>query len=152
MIIEIDLVSKDDVFEKYDKKCISKDLINYIVSKAFEIKYNDKIKVVINNNLGESYSSLIKNSLVDEYNKSLLEHNKSNRIQVIYFFVGMIALFVSTLIKGTIFQEIVLIGGWVLIWEMMELVLFSDAKGKKKRIVLKKIINSEIIENMVDII
>ena len=46
-----------------------------------------------------------------------------------------------------IFKEIILIGGWVLIWEMIELEIFSDVKEKRKRIILKKILNSEFIEN-----
>ena len=58
-IIEINLIKKDDVFEKYNKNIISKDLINYIVDGAFYVK-NEKLKLVINNyNLLNHFAALL---------------------------------------------------------------------------------------------
>lgn len=146
-IIEIDLIKKDDVFEKYNKNIISKDLINYIVDEAFYVK-NEKLKLVINNYTSDSFKEKIENALIDEYNNSITNNVRSNKIQATYLFVGMLAIFLSTLIEGTIFEEIILIGGWVLIWSMMELMLFSDTKSKRKRVILKNLLKNEIIENM----
>lgn len=147
-IIKVDLVSKEDVFEKYNKDVINHELINYLVDNAFYINKNDSIKLVVNNKLGESFINLIKNSLLNEYNKGLLSHIRNNARQMVYLLIGIVLLFVSTLIKGTILKEIILIGSWVLIWEMMELVIFSYTNGRRRKFVLKKIIDGEIIENM----
>ena len=110
---------------------------------------SDKLKIVINNSTSEKINctKLIKDGLNNEYNKSLLKYHKTNIVQLIYLIIGIIALILSTLINGTIFKEIILIGAWVLIWEMIELELFSDTQEKKKRIILKKLLDSEFEEN-----
>ena len=146
-VIEIDLICNDDLYEKYNRKIVSNDLVNYIITSAYNTKKKDKIKIIINNSIGISSVSLIKEGLKKEYEKSYLIYYKNNIVQIIYLLIGIIALFVSSIMDGNIFKEIILIGGWVLIWEMIELEIFSDVKEKRKRIILKKILNSEFIEN-----
>lgn len=146
-VIEIDLTCNDDLYEKYNRKIVSNDLVNYIITSAYNTKKKDKIKIIINNSIGISSVSLIKEGLKKEYEKSYLIYYKNNIVQIIYLLIGIIALFVSSIMDGNIFKEIILIGGWVLIWEMIELEIFSDVKEKRKRIILKKILNSEFIEN-----
>ena len=146
-VIEIDMICNDDLYEKYNRKIVSNDLVNYIITSAYNTKKKDKIKIIINNSIGISSVSLIKEGLKKEYEKSYLIYYKNNIVQIIYLLIGIIALFVSSIMDGNIFKEIILIGGWVLIWEMIELEIFSDVKEKRKRIILKKILNSEFIEN-----
>lgn len=136
-VIEIDLTCNDDLYEKYNRKIVSNDLVNYIITSA-NTKKKDKIKIIINNSIGISSVSLIKEGLKKEYEKSYLIYYKNNIVQIIYLLIGIIALFVSSIMDGNIFKEIILIGGWVLIWEMIELEIFSDVKEKRKRIILKK--------------
>ena len=64
-IIEINLYNKDDLTEKYNKKIVSRDLINYLVEEASFISKNDTIKVIINNecNLECDYLKMIKDGL-----------------------------------------------------------------------------------------
>lgn len=144
-IIEIDLVNASDLYEKYNKKNISKELLNYIVACSFGTK--DTIKLIINNKCGIEASQLIKEGLKKEYVKVHLTQRKNNIIQISYLLIGVLILFISTLINKEILKEIVLIGGWVFIWAMVELELFSDVNERKKRKVLKKLLNSEILEN-----
>ena len=105
-IIEIDLIKKDDVFEKYNKNIISKDLINYIIDGSFFVK-NNNLKLVINNYTNESYKEKIENALIDEYNYSITNNVRSNKIQATYLFVGMLAIFLSTVIEEKSFVGIV---------------------------------------------
>ena len=148
-VIEIDITNKEDLYEKYNKKVVSKDLINYMVESIPHFNKSDKLKIVINNSTSEKINctKLIKDGLNNEYNKSLLKYHKTNIVQLIYLIIGIIALILSTLVNVTIFKEIILIGAWVLIWEMIELELFSDTQEKKKRIILKKLLDSEFEEN-----
>lgn len=44
-------------------------------------------------------------------------------------------------------KEVVSIGGWVLIWEMVESEIFDDMSNKTQRRILEKLLNSEIVEN-----
>ena len=149
-IIEIDIAYEQDLCEKYNTKIVSNDLINYIINSIHHVKKSEKIKIIINN-LTERQDCiiLIKEVLKREYGKSYITYHKNNLIQIIYFLIGVIALILYSIIKYTIFKEIVLIGAWVLIWEMVELEIFSDVKEKKKRIILKKLLDSEFIEKKV---
>ena len=67
-VIEIDIVKEDDLFEKYNKKIISKNLINYLIEETPKLKKEDKLKVIINNEI-EKYNckELIIEGLKREY-------------------------------------------------------------------------------------
>lgn len=148
-VIEIDLFNKDDLYEKYNKKNVSRDLIDYIVKTAMFFGKKDKIKIVFNDSLNENvdYIELFKKTIQDEYNYSLRKHRYNNIMQIIYLILGILILFISNFLDNSIiFQELLIIGGWVLIWEMIELEIFTDLEEQKKRRILKRLLNSEIIE------
>lgn len=144
-IIEIDIFEEDDFYEKFNKKKISKELIEYIVDRGMGIKKSDNIKIVVNSKVKSSLSRLIIEGLEEEYQKCIFKYKISNFTQIIYFILGVLFLFLSTFIYETIFKEIVVIGGWVFIWGMIETELFSDINSIKRRRILKKLLNSEIV-------
>lgn len=45
-------------------------------------------------------------------------------------------------------KEILLISGWVPIWEMVKIELFPDVQGRIKRKYIKKLLKSDIIEKV----
>lgn len=147
---ELDIIDKRDLLEKYNTKILSKDLINYLLDIASDIRKDDKVKIIINNYLDyENPIKVIKEGLKREYEKSLKKQTITDLKQLLYLILGIIAIFVSTLLETEVLHEIVLIGGWVLIWEMVELEIFTDREGRKKREILKKILKSEFIENKI---
>ena len=90
---------------------------------------------------------IIPDELKQEYNKSLKLYHITNIRQLFLLLLGIFFLFLSTLIKeDVIWKEVLLIGGWVPIWETIDIELFSDLEGRRKRIILKKLLKSEIIE------
>ena len=148
-IIEIDLKNQNDLTEKYNKNSLSKEMIEYLVKQTILIEKNEKIKIIINKKCDTDVETtkLVKQGLQEEFDKNLLEHHKNNIKQIIFLILGIIFIFLSTLIKeGVIWKEILLISGWVPIWEMIELELFSDVAGRRKRRIIKKLLQSEIIE------
>lgn len=143
MEIIIDISSIDDVYEKYNKNEISKELINYIIEKC----YNEKnIKIIINNKLDINIKPLIYKGLENEYNRIYLKYKKNNIIQIIYLILGIIILGISSIISENVISEVILVTGWVFIWSVVELEIFTDTTGRKKRKIIKKILKSEIIE------
>ena len=66
--------------------------------------------------------------------------------------MGVMFIFLSTKIDdSTIWKEVLVILGWVPIWEMMEVELFPDAAERKRRKAIKKLLKCEIIERtMID--
>lgn len=146
-IIEVDLTSNENFYEKYNQKEVSIDLVNYLISSTPKLLRKDKIKIVINNKTEEkNIENLIKSALKKEYNNSLQEHYHTNVVQFLYLLIGLLVLFLSTLIIEAILKEVILIGGWVFIWALVELEIFNDARGRHRRIILKKLINSDIVE------
>lgn len=145
---EIYITNKEELVDKYDKNTVSQDLINHLVESVSAIDLKEQIKIIINNNLKSNQKCvpIIIVGLKKEYNKNVLNYNHNSKIQFIYFVLGVLIIFVSTLIKGTVLREVALIGGWVLIWSMIEIEIFTDMKIKRKRKVLKKIIESDIQE------
>jgi len=147
-VIEIDLVKKYDFIDKYNENKISRDMIEYIINETMYISRKENIKIVINKKceIQQDCIKMIKEGLEDEYNKSLHNHYMRDVKQVVFLFLGMIFIFLATLIKEkNLWRELLLITGWVPIWEMIEIELFSDMEGRKRRAIIKKILKSEII-------
>lgn len=150
-IIEIDILETNDLLEKYNRKKVSKDLINYIIESIPHLKKDDVLKLVINSKIEKiECIPIIMEGLKKEYDNCLKRHIYNNIVQIIYLMVGVIMLFLATLIEGTVLKEIILIGGWVFIWAMVEIEIFTDTKGFRKRRILRKLLNSEMIENKIE--
>ena len=149
-VIEIDLNSKEDLLERYNNKKISKDLIEYLINETNFINKKDSIVIQINNNIKTDIDIIkyLTNGLKDEYESNIKSHLKNNIIQIILFFLGLFFLFLSTQINDNdIWKEMLLIGGWVPIWEMIDLELFDDFRGNKRKRIIQKLLDSEIIIN-----
>ena len=145
-VIKIDLYNKKYFFEKYNESAVSRNLINYLVEQAIYIDKNDTIKVIVNDRceFGEDCLKIIKDGLELEYQKNLKNCKLTNIKQVTLMFLGVLILFLSTIIQGMfVFDEVFLIIGWVPIWEAVDIELFSDVKEKKKRKILKKILEGK---------
>ena len=66
---------------------------------------------------------------------------------IIFLGLGILFIYLSTLIKnGDVWKEIILITGWVPIWKMIEVEILPDVAGRRKRKIIKKLLNSEFIE------
>lgn len=151
-IIEIDLNDKYDVINKYNEKKVSHEMLDYIIKQARTIKKNKRIKVIINKKccIDRDVTKMIKEGLKEEYNRSLEKRARNNIKQIIFLFLGIVFIFLSTLIpEQGLWKEILLITGWVPIWEMIEVELFPDVEGRIKRKVITKLLNSEILEKSI---
>ena len=146
--IEINLVDKCDFIQKYNEKKVNIDVIEYILEQAMLIGKKENIKIVINKKfeVEQDCAKMIKEGLTDEYYKSLKNHHIRDAKQVGFLILGIIFIFLSTLIeKQMLLKELLLITGWVPIWELVKIELISDMEGRKRRIIIKKLLNDEII-------
>ena len=101
------------------------------------------IKISFNNDL--DIKEMLINALNKEYINTINDHYYNNLYQLLLFFIGIFFLSLSTFFEDSIlWKEILLIGGWVPIWEMIELELVNDVRGRKRKNIIKKLINSEI--------
>ena len=147
-VIDVDIIDLDDFFSKYNKELVSLDLIKFILDNAKEV--DGDIVIVLNKKIDKPLEDILRNSLKTEYNLMIKEHFNNNKMQVIYFLVGIIMLVISRILNDRVLlEELFLIGGWVLIWQTVEIEFFRDIDNKRKRKLLKKLINSKIIEKKI---
>ncbi len=140
--IKINIVDESDLYDKFNREELSQELISYIIDEASLVKSEDKIRIIIPkvNNLKER----LQQSFNREYERTIKIHHNNNILQVLLFILGVLFIFFSTRINESVWKEIFLIGGWVPIWEMIELELFNDFRGRKKKKILSKLLKSEI--------
>lgn len=146
--IDVYVYKKEYLLETYDEKSVSNDLIEYIINKTFYCKKNEQVSIVLHvTEDTKGCTSLIQKGLEDEYYKNIQNHNIVNFKQIILLLMGICMLFISTLYDDSkIINEIILIGGWVPIWEAVELELLTDTSGRKRHKQLKKLLHCNIEE------
>ncbi len=151
-IINVDLKNNEDLYEKYNSNKVSRDLINYLIENTYSCSAKDKIMIVINNYINsKDCVTLIKNGFEDELLRYLKRYYYSNFSQIVYFILGIIILFIATYLGDTsVIHEILLISGWVLIWEMVEIELFADLDNRRRRRMLQKLKKAEFVVKAMD--
>lgn len=143
--ITIDITNKEDFFEKYNNTQVSKQLLNYIIDNALD-SYSTNFKLIINSSLPIDFETLIKNGLNKELQLYLTDKYQTNLKQIMLIFLGVVLIGLSIYLKKfEIWHELILILGWVPIWEAFDIELFNDFKSRKRSTVIKKLISSSII-------
>lgn len=144
--IDIFIENKNELYEKYNKKIVSSELMQYITNRAMNVEKGKKIhlKIHLKENNYECIE-VIKNGIKEEYQKNIRNRDTNNMKQILLLLVGIIVLIISTFINtDNILHEVIIIAGWVPIWESIDLELFTDAKEKRRRKILKKLMSAEI--------
>lgn len=147
-IIEVNILEENDLYERYNKKIASRDLINYLVESMPFYRKKDIIKIIIRNNLDDDVeiAEVIKRALREEYEDLKYHYYQNSITQAACFFLGFLVLFFSTKIFDEVFKEIAIILGWVFIYSMIESEIFVDNRIKRRIKIIRKLLSSEIIE------
>ncbi len=145
--IQIDLLDEKDITETYDHSKISSELLEFIIKKAELIKKPKKIKINNLCNTKLDIEKMLIKRFQEEYESTLILHNKTDILQIGLFLLGILFILLSFQIKTELWKEVFLIGGWVPIWEMIDLELFHDVREKRKRNILKKLMQCKIYLN-----
>lgn len=147
-VLEIDLEKEEDFFECYNKKKVSRELIQYMVDSVPRLTKDDTLKVIINNKIKGNIkcSELIKQALDEACAKNDFRFHISNMRQIWFLLIGILALVIASLIQIEILKEVVIIGAWVLLWDAVEIEIIDDISNRKKKRILKKILSSEFVE------
>lgn len=145
-IINVDVLNETDLIEKYNSECINNELINYLIKKSYNMKLDENIKIVINNNCNTklNIANLIRDGLEKELAFCIETNNRNNLLQFSLFLIGILFLIIATFIKNIILNQILVIIGWVPIWKMAQVELFDDFRGRKRKQIIKKLLISEI--------
>ena len=144
--IIVNLRKELDLYEKYSNE-VSSELLEYLVKEA---RVKDDIEVIINTKLDvNNVDEFIKEGLKSSYKDIKIIDKFYDNKQIILFIVGMIFLIVSTITKPEIIKELILIIGWVAVWEVIDIAINIDSRQKYNKKILKKLINCKIKVNKI---
>ncbi len=142
--IIVNIRRERDLYEKYSNE-VSSELIEYLINEA---KVKDDVEIIVNTKLSiNNIDKLIKKSLEDSIKNIKKVDKFYDGKQIILFIVGLLFLIFSTLTKPEIIKELILIIGWVAVWEVMDIAINIDSKQKYNKKIIKKLINCKITVN-----
>lgn len=149
--IEIELKDKKDFVSKYNNNRISSDLYNYLKDeiKLTNIKENIKIEIKPQFKISDEEKELlalnIKKTCKEEIDDIKYLEERILLKELLLLLIGAIIIFLCFLVKNSAFiSEIILIIGWLFIWESLYSLIFRRTKNKILKERLTSIINSDI--------
>ena len=142
--IKVNIRKELDLYKKYSDE-VSEELLKYLIDEA---KVKDDVEVVINTKLNiNNIDKLIIKGLTDTYNDIRKIDKIYDSKQIILFIIGIIFLTISTLTQPEIVKEVILIIGWVFVWEVLDITINIDSKQKRQKRIIKKLLNCQIKVN-----
>lgn len=151
--IEININSYEDIIEKYNNDKLCDDLARYIFNQtmAIPMNRNPEIDIYIKDELNEEQETKIADMIHRyfglEVQKSLIISKYKRNYQILLFLIGVLLITFANLgfiLKLSTIHELLLIFGWVAVWELIYDGLFVDFQEKIKRKRYKKLSNVKI--------
>ena len=142
--IVVNIRRERDLYQKYNNE-VSSELIKYLIDEA---KVKDDIEIIVNTKLDiNNIEKLIKKGLQYSYEDTKLIDKFYDSKQIKFFIVGMLFLIFSTIMKPELIKELILIIGWIAVWQVLDIAIKIDSKQKFNRKIINKLINCKIKVN-----
>lgn len=150
-VISVDINEFDSIFNQYNHNLLSYDFGKYLYNSITTIKNTNKITIEITSkiDLSNEEQKKIKETIVKntefylKKEKNLKKQDNYNKIFLMI--IGITLILLANLIKEIyLIEELLLISGWVAIWEVVNDLLFVDSKRSKKIKYLKRLYKSNI--------
>lgn len=149
--IIININDEKDYENKYNSNNLSSELSNYIYEECKGKSINNKVLIVIKSKYQmkdkekEEIINKIHNNYKTDLNEQLLMIKYSNIKNFVISLLGILFLYLYYFIKiNFVLSEMILIVGWVAIWEAVYAWLFVRGKDNIQIKRLKKLANCEI--------
>lgn len=151
--INVNLSKRSDFYNTYSNRRINKELQEYIYEECLGEPVKNKIIININTKLklskNEKYEMIdaIRRTYGLQVQDELYYYNKGQVIRVILLLLGFIFIIIYYSSIVSILKEIILILGWLAIWESIYSFLFDAKKNNLKIMRLKNLSNARIYFN-----
>lgn len=141
IVIDVNVNDKKDLFNPYNDKLLNSDLSSYILNQFKGKSLKGNVVVNIHSNISFTEEEKKQLRLVFKKNFHIIDYeddmyNRINRYKALFLLVvGILFISLSYFldIKNIyIGRELVLIIGWVAIWELCDYLLFSETKNRMK--------------------
>ena len=152
-IIEISFDEKDDYINQFNENKLSNDLSNYILdecrgkSLANRITLNVKVNFKMSSKEKEEFKKVIHENYKSDLSEYMLILKYSNLKKMIVFFAGIILIYLhyfKDISNNKVISEVILVIGWVAIWEAAYTWLFENSKNRVKIKRLKQLTKCKI--------
>ena len=133
-VIDINLKKKADFYSTYSSKRLNPELTEYIYNECYGEDYKNKVIINIHTNL--KISDQEKNAMMDTIRRTfglkvqdeLYYYEKAKYKKTILFLIGIVLIIIYYLSFVDILREIILILGWLAIWESVYSFLVDSSK------------------------
>ncbi len=133
-VIKVLVRDSDSLYNKFSNGELSDELGNFIMMSSFEKKLSRDIRVEMTTcfAVSDDDKDLI-NDMVHRYFglsvKQMIYYIRFSIVkQLILFVLGIILIIMSVLMPGKVISEVLLISGWVCVWETVYGLFFIDTK------------------------
>lgn len=138
-IIEVDIKTKEGLFNPFNDNQISDELGNYIFRNSKKGSLNSKLTINIDNKV--SFNDEEKEKLIDairEYFgllvRAKMNYSRFNNVKkIVLFIIGVMLILLSDVLSnalGFLIPEVISIAGCVAIWETVSILLFVDNENR----------------------
>ena len=151
--IIINLNHNDDACNKFNNHILSKDLGNYIYEQYTSFKNDGIIKLIISSDeeMNKEFKENLRIMIMDYINSNIIDLDKIHKKQYIksflLTFIGICLIFIAHffhIYNEYIVSEVLMIAGWVSIWEVFDNLVFKESKWRSKYNGYKKLKKCEI--------
>ena len=150
-VIDVNIDSIDDCRHKFKPSDISDDLAEYLLKQCRATLYSDSFEIAFyslkefTKEEKKELTDMIREHFGLELREAYIIKEKNNIVNLLCFLFGIIFLFIDVLVKlNPIVSEIVLILGWVLIWEASYNLFFGEIRNNVKISRIKKLIDCKV--------
>ena len=149
-VIDINLKKKADFYSTYSSKRLNPELTEYIYNECYGEDYKNKVIINIYTNL--KISDQEKNAMMDTIRRTfglkvqdeLYYYEKAKYKKTILFLIGIVLIVIYYLSFIEVLSEIILILGWLAIWESVYSFLADSSKDYIRIYRLRKLASSRI--------
>lgn len=149
-IVNIYVDEVSDLFNQFDREDISDELASYIEKRCSRAKNKMIIKVHTKEELTSKEREKIVDSIRSHFGLEIKylsrDNERMNFVNIIYFNVGILVILIDYLFPiNEVFNEIIDILGWFIIWESAFNLFFTDNEMDRKIDYAKKIIQAKVV-------
>ena len=151
-IIEITLNDKESYKNPFNEDKLSSELSEYILQECKGMSYSKDIEIKIKAKFTMDrvekikLINMIRSSYSNDINENTMRFNNLIKRNILLFFCGLIFIILSVVTQkeSPVVAEIILIVGWVVVWEVVYFVFFSDYPKRMYIKRLRQLIDSKI--------
>lgn len=150
--IKIHLNNNEDVYNKFNNDILSIDLGTYIYEQYLLLAEPADIKLKISSDeeMNDSYKNKLQDMIQHYFNTNLKELSRMHRVQnaknILLSVIGICLVLIAHFLNfynDFIISEVILVAGWVSLWEVFDNIMFKESKWQIKYNVFKRLCKSE---------